>query len=139
MSVFLSTICPILSTSQQIRLQIFCKIAISFLSRDSRDYIRTVNNKNMKVSIKLIVWKTLKKVLNYSLRVHSIFNQLSLKNIFHQMPTLVFVTITVYQCLFTYISFQLSTFSHILNYLPQNALLIAQKLPMNFWNAFPHL
>ena len=139
MSVFLSTICPILSTSQQIRLQIFCKIVISFLSRDSRDYIRTVNNKNMKVSIKLIVWKTLKKVLNYSLRVHSIFNQLSLKNIFHQMPTLVFVTITVYQCLFTYISLQLSTFSHILNYLPQNALLIAQKLPMNFWNAFPHL
>ena len=77
--------------------------------------------------------------MKYSLRVHSIFNQLLLKNILYQIPTLVFVTITVYQCLFTYISLKLSTFSHILNYLPQNTLLIAQKLPINFWNVFPHL
>ena len=62
-----------------------------------------------------------------------------LKNILHQIPTLVFVTITVYSvCLPIYLC-RLSKFSHILNYFPQNALLIAHKLPINFWNAFPHL
>ena len=121
MSVLKSAICSILFSSWQIRKITYVLLITKYQKHQSFNKADCVKNPEKRF------------------KVYSIFNHLPLKNILHQIPTLVFVTITVYQVfVYLHISAVIYIFSHF-ELSPSKCSLNSSKLPINFWNIFPYL